>query len=112
MKATIFLLAGLLLSLLAESAPAQNRTWTDASGQFSVEAKCLGIADGKVRLLKKDGEIVSIPLEKLSQSDREFLAAAGVLTTLFGKELLPIRRRTWILRFVISPQSLVSIRKP
>jgi hypothetical protein len=59
------------------SAPTQPevRTWTDASGKFKIEAKLLEVADGKVKLEKADGKIVTLPLAKLSVADRAFVKA-------------------------------------
>lgn len=54
-----------------------SRTWTDATGQFRVEAELLAVADGKVQLKKSDGSVVSVPLEKLSQADRDFLTRSA-----------------------------------
>ena len=49
------------------------RKWTDSTGKFSVEAEFVEFKDGKVRLKKEDGEIVTVPLEKLSQEDQQFI---------------------------------------
>ena len=49
------------------------RTWTDASGGFSVEAELVAVVDGAVRLKRKDGSKISVPLDRLSAADREFL---------------------------------------
>ena len=64
-----------LLVLLAVS-PAWARTWTDDTGQFSVEAELVEVKDGKAWLRKSDGKVIAVPLAKLSQSDRDFLASA------------------------------------
>jgi hypothetical protein len=53
------------------------RTWNDATGAFSVEAQLAGVENGKVMLKKADGKIVGVPLDRLSQEDREFLASQG-----------------------------------
>jgi predicted Ser/Thr protein kinase len=47
------------------------RVWTDATGKFQAEAAFLDLKDGKVWLKKKDGNVVSVPLEKLSKEDYE-----------------------------------------
>lgn len=47
------------------------RTWASDTGKFTIEARFGGIEDGKVKLLKPDGSTVSVPLEKLSEADRE-----------------------------------------
>lgn len=50
------------------------RTWTDASGVFSVQAT-LDTVDGQtVRLRKQDGKIVSVPLKQLSKADQKYIA--------------------------------------
>jgi hypothetical protein len=49
------------------------RTWTDSTGKHKVEAEFVEILDGKVRLKLADGKIVSLPLAKVSEADREYL---------------------------------------
>ncbi len=50
------------------------RTWTDVSGTFQVEAELIEATAAEVKLkLKKDGKTVTVPVEKLSEQDREFL---------------------------------------
>jgi S1-C subfamily serine protease len=51
----------------------EMRTWTSASGSFSTEAELLEVtADGSVRLKRKDGREITVPLDKLSAADQEF----------------------------------------
>ncbi|TWT78506.1 Thiol-disulfide oxidoreductase ResA [Posidoniimonas polymericola] len=52
---------------------AAPRTWTDVSGRFAIEAELVDVSDDVVRLRKADGEEVSVPLNRLSKPDREFL---------------------------------------
>lgn len=54
-------------------AAAEWRTWTDATGKHSTEARLLGVTDGRAELEKRDGTTVNLPLEKLSEADLEFL---------------------------------------
>ena len=49
------------------------RTWTDASGTFTVEAELVERKDGKVTLKKSDGETIDVPIDKLSEADRKLL---------------------------------------
>ena len=49
------------------------RTWTDRSGNFSVEAEFVRYADGEVTLEKQDGKVVTLPLSKLSFKDQKWL---------------------------------------
>ena len=49
------------------------RTWTDKTGQFSIEAEFAGYASGKVKLRKQDGSTIEIPLDALSDADQKWL---------------------------------------
>jgi WD40 repeat protein len=52
---------------------ASARSWSDLSGRFQIEGT-LKFADGeKVELLKEDGRVVTVPLDKLSSRDRTFI---------------------------------------
>ncbi|MGI9516531.1 MAG: SHD1 domain-containing protein [Pirellulaceae bacterium] len=50
------------------------RTWSDASGHYSVEARLVKVEGDKVHLEKADGTTVQVPIERLSESDRRYLA--------------------------------------
>lgn len=60
--------------IVAGTAVAEVRTWTSADGKFNVEAELLSVQDGKVNLRKADGTEVAVPLTKLSEADRKFVA--------------------------------------
>jgi S1-C subfamily serine protease len=49
------------------------RTWTDTSGSFHVEAKFRDVKDGKARLERANGQVISVPMAKLSDADRQFI---------------------------------------
>lgn len=49
------------------------RKWTDATGKHTVEAEFVESRDGAVRLKKGNGQIISLPLEKLSDADQEYV---------------------------------------
>ena len=51
----------------------QTREWTDSTGSFHLQAEYLGLEDGKVQLKKADGNVIAVPLERLSQADQEFV---------------------------------------
>lgn len=53
---------------------AKWRTWTNSTGTHKTEAKFGGMAFGKVKLIKRDGSTVQVPIEKLSDEDREWIA--------------------------------------
>ncbi len=56
-------------------AAALARYWTSSNGKFSVVAELVEVKGDSVRLKKKDGKIITVPLAKLSKADRDFLAA-------------------------------------
>jgi hypothetical protein len=49
------------------------RTWTDTSGTFHVKAKFRGVKDGKVQLEREGGQVISVPITKLSEADQKFI---------------------------------------
>jgi len=49
------------------------RTWTDSSGKYTVVAQFMGVAFDNVKLKKKDGGEITLPLEKLSEVDQAFI---------------------------------------
>lgn len=51
------------------------RTWTDSTGTHTLEAEFVDFKDGKVNLKKEDSKTVAIPIERLSESDQEFVKA-------------------------------------
>lgn len=53
--------------------PREFRIWKDTSGAFTVEAEYVSQNKTDVELLKKDGSRLSVPLLKLSKSDRVWL---------------------------------------
>jgi hypothetical protein len=51
-----------------------TREFTDITGTFKVKAEYAGYASGNVRLKKENGETISVPLAKLSDTDRRWVA--------------------------------------
>lgn len=70
MKPLITLLLAVCLSstLFADDL----RTWTDSSGNFTIEAKFISLEGNKVLLEKADGSRIQIELSKLKPEDRTF----------------------------------------
>src|SRR5438552_1557723 len=63
------------LGLLASAGfAAEFRTWSDASGKFTVKAKFVAAADGKVTLEQEDGSTIEVELAKLSPADQKYVA--------------------------------------
>lgn len=67
----LLLLAGDPGQLLAGAAD-ELRTWSDVSGRFTVTASLVACEDGQARLRKPDGRVVDVPLERLSETDRQW----------------------------------------
>ena len=54
------------------------RTWTSRDGKFSTEAELISFQAGKVRLRKTGTQLITVPLEKLSQADQRYVEALSV----------------------------------
>ena len=54
------------------------RIWRDSTDNFSVNAKFAGIHGTTIRLLRKDGVLLELPIAKLSQADVTYLATKQV----------------------------------
>lgn len=65
------------MSLAGQVLADQSRTWTSADGQFTVEAELVEVDEQMVRLRRTDGQVISVPLAKISDSDREYLGLRG-----------------------------------
>ncbi len=57
------------ISLLAPFS-ATGETWTDSTGQFTVEAEFKGVEGSSVVLLKDNGVTITVPIAKLSEESR------------------------------------------
>jgi SLA1 homology domain 1, SHD1 len=52
---------------------ANYRVWTDASGNFTVEAQMQSFSNDMVKLRTGSGKTIDVPISRLCQADREFL---------------------------------------
>lgn len=50
-----------------------NRTWVDITNSFKIDAWYLGMERNEVKLLKKNGVEIRVPLMKMSVRDREWI---------------------------------------
>ena len=73
MKLHIVALTTLHLIIGSSIHSAEVRTWSDNTGEFTVEAEYVSQIAGLVTLKKTDGEILRVSTGKLSDEDREFL---------------------------------------
>ena len=62
--------------------PGGLRLWTDATGQYRVQARFVSLQDGVARLQKADGRYVRVVVARLSAADRQFAyhQAAAIAT--------------------------------
>ncbi len=59
--------------LLAAPGFAAAREWTDSTGKYKTEADLIAYDDEQVVLKRQDKSMVALPLDKLSDADREYL---------------------------------------
>ncbi len=50
------------------------RLWTDSTGGFRIKAELVAVEEGTVKLRKPDGKTISVPINRLSKGDQDFLA--------------------------------------
>lgn len=62
-----------VLILAVSTSMAFARKWTDSTGKYTVEAEFVELKDGKVRLRKGDDSVVTLPIERLSEADQEYV---------------------------------------
>lgn len=70
MKAVI---AFVCVVLLVVSASAEGRTWRDKTGKFSIGAELVESERTPGGLKSKDGKVVRVPIDRLSDQDRQFV---------------------------------------
>ncbi|MDZ7616340.1 MAG: SHD1 domain-containing protein [Patescibacteria group bacterium] len=76
MKRLVYVLASVMVMVMACGGAAESlaRTWTSADGQHTFEAELVAVKLGWARLRSADGREVSVPLARLSEADRTFIA--------------------------------------
>jgi thiol-disulfide isomerase/thioredoxin len=65
----------ILIAAIVSSAAAEERTWTDKTGKFTVSAELIKVEGGKATLKRTDGKQIQVPVEQLSDADQAFLTA-------------------------------------
>lgn len=73
MNARLPVAAVVLLFVVACTQGVEAREWTDSTGKYRVEAELVDFKDGSVHLRKKNGQVLLVPLEKLSLENRQFV---------------------------------------
>jgi len=79
------------VTLCLPVAPLTARQWTDSTGVFTIEAELIEVSGGNVRLRKADGQIVTVPLDRLSAADRDYVRSLGAREKAAAKPLLLTR---------------------
>lgn len=80
-RRNVSLVLCLCLGLSVAAAAASNgeyRTWSDSTGKFALRAKLDAVRDGKAVLITEKGETRTIPIEKLSKADQDYIAEQNV----------------------------------
>jgi hypothetical protein len=85
----------LLLAGAAEAPAAQPRLWSSRDGQYTLEAQLVAFNERSVILQRADHELVTIPIDQLSDEDRKHLESeeAGKATKEWAAGF-----QTWVLR--------------
>ncbi len=84
------ILCGVVCSVWwADVLAAQVRTWSNRTGAFSVQAKFVSFKEDKVYLERKDGSVISVPMEKLGYADYDYLRALPEFQSYFSSNILP-----------------------
>lgn len=65
----------MLLLLLSIPGVPLAREWTDSTGGFRVEAEFVEVKEENVQLRRADGTVISVPIARLSEADRRYLAS-------------------------------------
>lgn len=60
-------------SIDSDNDPTGFRKYVDASGEFSIEAKFISLADGEVTLERRDGNKLTLQLNKLCDDDQDLV---------------------------------------
>ena len=67
-------LASVSAGASTSNAVATEREWNDASGKFSITATFVSHKDGSIELRKANGKLLRVPLDKLSEADKKYVA--------------------------------------
>jgi thiol-disulfide isomerase/thioredoxin len=63
------------LAVITGAALAAERTWTDKTGKFSVDAEFVKVEGDKAVLRSAAGKEITVPIDKLSDADQTFIKA-------------------------------------
>jgi hypothetical protein len=89
------LLANLVIVAAFSSGIASGRIWTDSTGQYTTDANLVAFNDRMVILQRPDHELGALPIERLSEEDRAYLASKEAKET---ADKITGGIQTWTLR--------------
>jgi|APTNR8051073442_1049403.scaffolds.fasta_scaffold25603_2 hypothetical protein len=73
LRRTALLFAFVTHCLISTPITAAIRVWTDNTASYKIEAELSQIQQNAVELRTADGRLIEVPLERLSEADREFV---------------------------------------
>jgi hypothetical protein len=88
-------LFALCLLVILSANTLQARQWSDASGNYQIEANLIAFDNTNLVLQKTDKTLVSVKLEQLSEADQKYLTSAEAAATL---DKLEKKQQTWTMR--------------
>lgn len=90
----------------------ETRLWTDSTGKFKIEAKYDSLNDGVVHLIKPDGTLTKIPLDKLSDDDRALAERLANGPDATGKKPVPTKLTASTVPVKTTPVDWTGIPEP
>lgn len=79
-------------SALLASAPCDARTWSDSTGQYTVDAELVALTEKAAILQRGDDHLVSIDFEQLSKEDQAYLKTEEAKLT---ADKIANKQQTW-----------------
>lgn len=90
-----FLSAMSVLLVLGAESTADERVWTDTTGEYTAHATLIDFDKEIVVLKKPSGRLIALPIAKLSKADQDFLQSQNAADTCKSH---CAGNRTWVLR--------------
>jgi WD40 repeat protein len=85
---------------------AEAREWNDRTGDFSITGEFIRFENGKVYIKKADGELVGVPIEKLSYADCDYLRTVPEMKSYLHSNPIPTEHSVFNTVFVRGFQDL------
>jgi hypothetical protein len=57
----------------AQPAELPMRVWNDNTGKFQIRGRLAEVQEGKVRIFKENGRFTTVPMDRLSPPDRDYV---------------------------------------